>query len=190
MKLAAGQQMTMPGAGLVRKIKVRKADGPVLFRTGAETAPADLGETITFEQVAETVRVENTHTNSNSLELIVIASGEGDVQAAASSVAVSNLDSLQQALSPSDTFSMPGDVTVGAAATQIVPANVDRREVMISLPSSAADSIRIGGAGVTTGSGLELEPGGTVTLNAESAVYGIRVGSVDEAVTVLELRRP
>lgn len=86
--------------GDVKKVKVRQAIGPIVLRTPSEECPADLGETITFESASNRVQVINAHDAPNTLELIVIASDEGDVAAASSSVAVTNLDQLKQNPNP------------------------------------------------------------------------------------------
>lgn len=91
---------------------------------------------------------------------------------------------------PADTVGAPADVVVGAAATLLVAADADRKEVGIKVPALAANSIRIGPNTVSGGSGLEVEPGQTVFLAADCALYGIRAGSSDVAVSLITLSRP
>lgn len=124
--------------------------------------------------------------NSPTTQTIIVDLGFGEFNDARASVNAT----INTTISPSDTINDPPDVTVGVSATLIVPADTDRKEVMIHLPSTATDSIRLGGSGVTTSTGLELEPGSTITLAVESAVYGIRTGSSDETVSILDLTRP
>ncbi len=93
-------------------------------------------------------------------------------------------------ISPSNTLANPADVTVGVAATVIAAADANRKEIMIHVPSDAANSIRIGSASVAAGAGIEVEPGTTFVLATESAVYGIRDGVADVDVSILDLSRP
>ena len=101
LTMGAGKELNL--GGLIKRIKVRKAVGPVLFKTPDEIAPADLGETITFEKASDQVQVVNTHDAQNTLELIIISSDEGSLDAAASSVSINN----------------PEDITGNASVTDI-----------------------------------------------------------------------
>lgn len=64
--------------------------------------------------------------------------------------------------------------TVGTSAVEILAADVQRRGVIIQNLDSAAN-IYIGGSGVTTGSGLKVEPSGFLVLDKapQGAIYAI-----------------
>jgi hypothetical protein len=76
------------------------------------------------------------------------------------------------------------------AATLLAAANANRKEVLIHVPSDAANSIRVGSATVTAGAGLEVEAGSTLALSVECAIYAIRTGASDVDVSIIDLTRP
>lgn len=77
-------------------------------------------------------------------------------------------------------------VTVTTAATQLVAVVPSYNRVQSALVRNrAAVSVFIGGPGVTTGTGFELEPGDAATLdmNADDALWGIvATGTAEVAV--------
>ena len=81
-------------------------------------------------------------------------------------------------------------VNVGVAATAIVAINADRTGVV--LRNNGANTIFIGGAGVTLANGMPLEPGeaaapgDTLMIPATAAIFGI-VAAATEEVRVLEI---
>jgi len=97
---------------------------------------------------------------------------------------------INATIAPSDTLDNTSDVTVGVAATLLKAADADSKEVLIHVPSGAANSIRVGGASVTATSGVEIEPGSTLAIACEAALYGIRDGAADVDVSTLKLTRP
>lgn len=77
-------------------------------------------------------------------------------------------------------------VTVSTTATVILdPANggvVDKHGAIIKLPSTAGASVFLGGSGVTTTTGYELEVGDIVdvSLVAGDVLYGIVAASTED----------
>lgn len=87
---------------------------------------------------------------------------------------------------PSPTSIATGQVTVGTAATQIVPARAARKSVIITM-LGAADAF-LGPLTVTTANGQLLlgTKGSSVTVASSAAVYGI-VAAGTQAVSFLEV---
>ena len=76
-------------------------------------------------------------------------------------------------------------VLAAAAATLISAARGTKRQTIIKNPSSAATSIRVGGATVAAAAGVELEPGETITIDGSMAVYGYSVPG--QTVSLMEV---
>lgn len=134
-----------------------------------------------FDSEFGRVRLLST-TNQN----VTVVLGFGSFEDARASVNAT----VNTTIAPSDTIDDPADISVGVSATQIVSANPNRKEVLINVPSSASQAIRVGGSAVARGAGLVVEPGSTISLALEAAVYGITnstTGSVD--VSVVDLTR-
>lgn len=76
-------------------------------------------------------------------------------------------------------------VTVGTTATVIAAARAGRRS--ITIVNEGATDVRLGAAGVTTGTGLLLAgvKGQALTIETAAAVSGI-VGTGTQAVSVVE----
>ena len=123
---------------------------------------------------------------STTTQTVVVVFGFGKFADARASVNAT----INTTVSPSDTFDNTSDITVGNTAVLLKSADSNTKEVMIHVPGNAANSIRVGGAFITSSTGLEVEPGTTITLNCEAAIYGIRDGSSDVSVSTLKLTRP
>lgn len=179
LTLGQGQEVNL--AGQVKKIKVRQASGPVLFKTPDETAPADLGETITFEKATNGLQVINTHDASNTLEMIVISSDEGALEAAASAVSIAN----------EPTVIIGGAVSVAglpqivvAAGINTLAANENRRTLMIHAGQNNAGRVWIGGTSENVG--IPLDADDTIELNTRGAV-SIWATNAGDTVNALEV---
>lgn len=123
---------------------------------------------------------------STTTQSVTVVFGYGKYRDARATVSAT----INTTISPSDTVDNTSDITVGSTATLLKAADSDAKEVLIHVPSDAANSIRVGGASVTATSGLEIEPGSTASLACEAALYGIRDGSTDVDVSTLKLTRP
>ena len=123
---------------------------------------------------------------STTTQVVTLVMGFGEYTDSRSSVNAT----INTTIAPSDTGDNPSDITVGVAATLLAPALGTQKEIMIHVPSSAANSIRIGTATVAANAGLEIEAGSTVTLSVEYALYAIRAGASDVDVSLLINSRP
>lgn len=123
---------------------------------------------------------------STTTQSVVVIFGFGEFQDARATISAT----INTTISPSDTLDNTTDITVSTIATLLKAADANTKEVMVHVPSSATNSIRVGGASITATSGLEVEPGTTIQLNCEAAVYGIRDGASDVVVSTLKLTRP
>lgn len=82
------------------------------------------------------------------------------------------------------------DVTVSNLAVVLAAADAGVRfELMVSIPESELNGIRVGGADVTATKGGYIPPGTIVFIPFESALYAIRDGANDVKVTLTALRR-
>ena len=79
-----------------------------------------------------------------------------------------------------------GQVSVGTAATQIIGANTNRYEVVITNPSTV--TVYVGGSGVSTTTGHAIPAGGSITLKSTAAIYGV-VATATQTVTYAESAR-
>jgi hypothetical protein len=79
-------------------------------------------------------------------------------------------------------------VSVGTSATEIFTADTDGNLIYLTMADSG--NIHLGGAGVTTSTGMRIEHGGggmqplEIKLGAGEALYGV-TGTGTEVVTVL-----
>lgn len=77
------------------------------------------------------------------------------------------------------------DVSVGATATTLAAADSDSLEVLISVPDTETDGIRVGDSTVTATKGLYLGPGQSQVFSlANHEVSAIRVAGASGNVTV------
>ncbi|MBC54116.1 MAG: hypothetical protein CMQ34_09830 [Gammaproteobacteria bacterium] len=82
------------------------------------------------------------------------------------------------------------DVTVSNVAVAIATGDPGvRLELMISIPETETNGIRIGGSDVTATKGGYIPPGTIVFVPFESTLYAIRDGAADVKVTMTALRR-
>lgn len=123
---------------------------------------------------------------STTTQTIVVVLGYGAFEDSRASVNAT----INTTISPSDTVDNAADISVGATATLLKAADANTKEVLIHVPSDAANSIRIGGASVAAGTGIEVEPGSTLSIACEAALYGIRDGASNVTVSTLKLTRP
>lgn len=125
---------------------------------------------------------------STTTQTVTVVLGFGRLSDARSNINAT----INTTISGGDTINNPGDVSVGVAATLLIAANADRKEVEISVPSSSSFGIRVGNASVTNASGSLIEPGMAKWFDNEAALYGVRESSAtsDVTVTVFESERP
>jgi len=181
IQLTANQEHEFTVVGNMYHVTSSSGDFSITFDDGQRIAGAGAGTGGKFPQNYTRVSLLSTTTQTVTLVL-----GFGDYTDARATVNAT----VNTTIAPSNTLNPASDVTIGAAATSIVAADANRKEIMIHVPSDAANSIRVGDSGVTAASGLEVEPGSTLVLATESAVFGIRDGAADVAVSVLSLARP
>lgn len=82
------------------------------------------------------------------------------------------------------------DVTVTSTAAIIAAADSTRLSIALSIPEDEPNGIRIGGSSITASRGFYVPPGAMVFLSMEDeALYAIRDGSSDVAVSLMELER-
>ena len=123
---------------------------------------------------------------STTTQEITVVLGFGEYRDARASLNAT----INTTISPSDTLLNPADVSVLVTSTLIAAADVTRKEILLHVPSTADNSIRIGSASVAVGAGLEVEVGSTLALTFEGAIYGISTGAGSISVSVIDLKRP
>jgi hypothetical protein len=124
------------------------------------------------------VTVTNTSGATQSLRLVI---GFGDFIDIRSLVSINNVQA--------DTITPSTDVSVGAAATLITPQDAEQRTVLITVPDTAANGIRVGNASVTATNGVHVGVGQSISLETNAAVYGIRDGASNVSVGILKMSR-
>lgn len=158
------------------------AEFTITFDDSNRIEKATAGTSGLFGDSYSRVRLRSTTT-----QVVTVVLGWGEFRDARASVNAT----INTTIEPSDTIDDPLDVSVGVTATQIAAADANRKELVVNVPSTATQGIRVGGATVARGAGLLVEPGTTLTLSAECAIYGITnttTGSVD--VSLIDLTRP
>lgn len=179
--LTAGQESTLRVRGNMYAVIDNVGDFTLTFDESSRIAKATAGTGGEFESVYEDIKIL-----SSTSQTITIVLGFGKFADARASVNAT----INTTIAPSDTINNPGDVTAGVAASLVIAANANRKEVELCLPSTATNPVRVGNASVTAASGSILEPGTSKVFGVEAALYVIRTASPDETVTVLELERP
>lgn len=129
---------------------------------------------------------ERVTLHSVTTQIVTVVLGFGHFNDARSSVNAT----LTTVVEPSNLVDNSADVLVTNTATLIKAADTTTNEVIIHVPSDAPNSIRVGNSSVTALTGVEIEAGGTLILTCEAALYAIRDGASNVAVSTLKLSRP
>lgn len=88
----------------------------------------------------------------------------------------------------SDTAVSTTAVSVPATSSaQILASNVDRKEARVSLLSTAANEVYVGGSGIGAGEGGPIEPGVTDYISTTAALHAYNPGASPVTVYVMEL---
>lgn len=183
MARLASLTITIPANGrLVQKVSgtylfIKSASGAFDLRIdGQETIPAD-----TNTEVMETVTWKDLEfiNNSGSPINIVFFYGDGSVKTNGITF-TGNLE-----LKAAAVLETIADTALAAAvATQILPSDMSRKEVIISNDTGA--NIRIGDAATDAARGVLVGNGAAITLETTAAIYGYSVGGGNVSVTVLK----
>ena len=181
ISLTSGQEYPLRVQGNMYAVIDNTGDFTITFDESNRIKKATSGTGGSFEAEYSDVTLLSTTTQN-----VTVVLGFGKYNDSRASVNAT----VNTTIAPSDTVNNPGDVTATDAATLVIGANPDRKEVELCLPSSAINPVRIGNADVTATSGSILEPGTSKVFGVEAALYVIRTESPDETVTVLELERP
>lgn len=181
ISLTANTEYPLTVAGDFFRVLENTGQFQIVFDESNRFTDLEAGMGAKFVDDYERISLLSTTTQS-----VVVVFGYGVFEDARASVNAT----INTTISPSDTGDNPSDVTVGVAATLISPALGSQKEVMIHVPSSAANSIRVGTASVAATAGIEIEPGSTNVFSVEYALYGIRTGASDVDVSLLINSRP
>jgi hypothetical protein len=179
--LTAGQEQEHAIQGHMYAVIESAGEFTITFDESNRIAKSEAGMGGRFDSSYQRVKLLSTTTQS-----VTVVLGYGQFNDARASVNAT----INATIAPSDTAANPADITVGVAATLLAAANANRKEVLIHVPSDAANSIRVGSATVTAGAGLEVEAGTTLALSVECAIYAIRTGATDVDVSIIDLTRP
>lgn len=180
VSLTANQEYPLRVRGNMYAVIDNTGNFTITFDESSRIAMATAGTGGEFQGPYEDVKLLSTTTQT-----VTIVLGFGKYRDARASVNAT----VNTTVAPSDTFDNTGDVTIGSSATLLKSADTETKEVLIHVPSTAQNSIRLGGASVTASTGIEVEPGQTFSLAVEAAIYGIRDGSNDVDVSTLKLSR-
>ena len=83
------------------------------------------------------------------------------------------------------------DVSVSANAQALLEgATSNRLELVVGVPSTQSNGVRIGDSTVAAGKGTLVEPGQIVTIASSAALYAYNEGDQAVAVTLTSLRGP
>ena len=88
-----------------------------------------------------------------------------------------------------NTFTTSADVSIaGTTQVQVLAAVATRKTAIISSLSTNTANLRVGDAGSAIGEGIELTPGGTVTLDTTDAIKVYNPDAAVQVVTIGELK--
>lgn len=163
VKLAAGGSSNI--AGNIRRLKVIAADGPIFIQTPSESAPLLLGETLTLETPSTRTEIVNKHSADNTVELLLIGSDEGDISSPAASVAINNQPEVH-VLGDENALGLPQVVVV--AGLNVIPANANRRSIMIHAGQNNVGRLWI--AGTAANEGIPLDADDTIELRVKGSL--------------------
>jgi hypothetical protein len=105
-----------------------------------------------------------TSASAQVVKIIISEDAEFDV---ANTVTVSGSVTVQDV--PATAMADTADTALAAAATSVIPANASRRKIVIGVPSSALNSVRVSTAG-TAGRGIEIQPGQFAPFDTTAAL--------------------
>lgn len=181
VSLTANQEYPLRVRGNMYAVIDNTGNFTITFDESSRITLATAGTGGEFQDPYEDVKLLSTTTQT-----VTIVLGFGKYRDARASVNAT----LNTTIAPSDTLDNDSDISVGATATLLKAADANTKEILIHVPSDAANSIRVGSAAVTATTGIEIEPGMTLALAAEAAIYGIRDGASSITVSTLKLTRP
>lgn len=88
---------------------------------------------------------------------------------------------------PQATGGSSSSVSVTSVAAEVLAANTARKALIVQNPAASTESVFIGASGVTDATGIEIEPGGSLTDESHrGAIYGI-VTSSSQSIRVWEM---
>ena len=181
ISLTANQEYPLEVDGDMYAVIANTGDFTIRFDESNRLTNQSSGMGGSFPREYERVTLVSTTTQT-----VTIILGFGEFSDARASLNAT----VNATIEPSDTVDNTTDISVGATATLLKAADTNTKEVIIHVPSDAANSIRVGGASVSATSGVEVEPGSTLTISCEAALYGIRDGATNVSVSTLKLTRP
>ncbi|MFQ3229718.1 hypothetical protein [Reinekea sp.] len=158
----------IPVGGDLKKVKLRKASGPVFIDTGRERIPLELGELAVIPETVKSVVVINDHNAVNVVQLVIMETGGADLISPSSSVAINN-EPVVGVKSGSSIVGLP-KMTLTAEVKTIAAATGRKR---VTLLTDAANTGLIWVGGVEN-SGLPLPASATIDLDIEGEIplYG------------------
>lgn len=122
---------------------------------------------------------------STVVQTVELFLGSGDLSADTATVTISSATFTPDVL---NTVQNPADVSIAAAASDLVSGGAaTKRETIIKNPSSNPDSLRLGGSTVAAAAGFELEPGESIVVDGNQAIYAYNTGGAPASVSVMEV---
>lgn len=156
------------------KVGLSFDDAPALTRSQGQGGPASYSAVTLSSATAQTVTVSLGQLNGSAPPY------DNSLTSFGGTVNVLN--------SVSDQCNPLADVAVPSAGSAVLAAaSATRRSLVIKLPGTAANAIRIGDATVGAAKGVMLEPGDAVTLDGTAAVSAYNPGGAPVTVTLLSL---
>lgn len=97
--------------------------------------------------------------------------------------------SVAATVAPGNTLGAGGDVSIPATSSNVLSASdATRLALIVANPPGNTDPVRVGGAGVNASSGIELQPGDSITLATTAAVHAYNPKGSAQSVQVLPVR--
>lgn len=156
-------------------------DGPIeIIIPGVGRNYLEPGDSFTMQRGEfKNIAIKNKHTAGNTIKCVV-----GFVKNNTAKLTGEVTSNIGQAVNVNDSL-----VTLTGGIDALVAANSSRKHVTIQADKSNANSIFIGGSGVTAAKGNEVLPGETITLDFTSSIVQCAlyvIGTATQKVRILE----
>lgn len=172
--LAAGGRTDISGP--IRSVRLMSTSGAIALEVGNNKSALVAGRAIIFDAPIDGVAIINEGASDV----------DGVLALGASSIISDNILTGEVSQVKPSTIDTVADVALTAAvATLVLPADITRREALISNLIGNASNIRVGDVNTGAARGAQCGTGQTVTLNGTEAIYAFSATAQSVGVTTV-----
>lgn len=137
--------------------------------------------------IGGSVSYEEIELTSTTAQTVIVVLGFGTFADYRASVNAT----VNTTIEPANTNSQLPEVTVTAGGSaKLADANIDRKELRVSIKSTEAGGVYIGDATISNNEGGWLEPGMVDYIATQAETWAFNPGATDVIVSLLDLERP